>query len=95
MLPPVKSPAFVLIVLFATALCGSAMGVDLACADDCDHGVPCQTVCASCLCNPVLPASPAATTLGAPDSLGALAERDAASPLRGVTRSVLHVPLAA
>ncbi|HXU34543.1 MAG TPA: hypothetical protein VN851_28540 [Thermoanaerobaculia bacterium] len=88
-----KILAAVLLALFVALTAGAAVGLDLGCSDDCDRGAPCREACASCSCNPVVPAPLGVWLPGADRSLGALPQRVPSEPLPGVSRAVLHVPL--
>lgn len=95
---PVKAVALALTLFFVVVLAGAAFGLDLGCADDCGDGngcVPCRTACASCLCNPVVPAGGEGAALVPLSCRSHLFAASDSAPLRGVARSVLHVPLSA
>jgi hypothetical protein len=88
-----KLLALALLALFVALTAGSAVGFDLGCSDDCDRGAPCREACASCSCNPVVPAPFGVLVPGGERPLGALPQRVPGEPLAGVSRPVLHVPL--
>ncbi|HEV7672882.1 MAG TPA: hypothetical protein VGS22_30565 [Thermoanaerobaculia bacterium] len=88
-----KALAFALLALFVALTAGSAVGLDLGCADDCDRGAPCREACASCNCNPVVPAQLGVLLPGADRPLVASSPGISGEPLPGVSRAVLHVPL--
>lgn len=88
-----KPLAFALLALFVALTAGAAIGLDLGCSDDCDRGAPCREACASCNCNPMMPAPLGVLLPGADRSLVALSLGVSGEPLAGVSRAVLHVPL--
>lgn len=88
-----KPLAVALLALFVILTAGAAAGLDLGCSDDCDRGAPCREACASCCCNPVVPASLGVLLPDAERSLVASMGGVRGELLPGVSRAVLHVPL--
>ncbi len=88
-----KPLAVALLALFVILTAGSAVGLDLGCSDDCDRGAPCREACASCSCNPVVPAPLGVLLPGAERPHVASMAVVRGEPLPGVSRAVLHVPL--
>ena len=84
--------ALAILALFVATFALAASGLDVGCSDDCERGAPCKVVCVACGCSALI-APPHAAPLPPAAAQRLSTPAFAETPLAGIARGVLHVPL--